>query len=196
MTRPQDTTPRPSPRSALARAAMTAVVALAPVLSQAELVTNGDFETGDLTGWTQFGDTSFTGVSGAHARTGSFGAGFGNVTPGGIVQTLATVAGATYHIEYFVRDDGLLDNYFAFNWDGGAPEHELIDIIPGYGTFFYDLVATSSSTELRFTFANGPSTWSLDDVSVTRVGDLPEPAPIMLLGLALAAMTWVRSRAR
>ncbi|MBI3368848.1 MAG: PEP-CTERM sorting domain-containing protein [Burkholderiales bacterium] len=180
----------------VARTAMLALAALSTGVAHAELVTNGGFEAGDFSGWTQFGDTALTVVSGTYARTGSFGAGFANVTPGGISQTLATVAGATYHIEYFVRDDGLLDNYFSFNWDGGAPEHELVDIIPGYGTFFYDLVATSSSTDLRFSFANGPSAWSLDDVSVTRVGDLPEPAPIALLGLALATMRLVRRRIR
>lgn len=63
------------------------IVALtSPVLAQ-NLVTNGGGETGDFTGWTQFGDTSFSGVcadgspsvdcSGYAPHTGPFMGSFG-----------------------------------------------------------------------------------------------------------------------
>src|SRR5689334_4677324 len=48
--------------------------------ANANLVANGDFETGDFTGWAQFGDTSFSGVDGTAPQAGSFAAFFGPLT--------------------------------------------------------------------------------------------------------------------
>jgi hypothetical protein len=42
--------------------------------AQANIVTNPGFETGDFTGWTLSGDTSFTFVEGFFPHSGSFSA--------------------------------------------------------------------------------------------------------------------------
>src|SRR5437016_2266773 len=69
----------------------------------ASLVTNGGFETGDFTGWTQTGNSTFNGVQspgpGPSVREGNSSAFFGPVgSVGGISQTLTTIPGASYFI--------------------------------------------------------------------------------------------------
>jgi hypothetical protein len=67
------------------------------------LLVNGSFETGDLTGWTEFGDFSFSGVSGEFVglapEEGNYQAYLGSVdTTGGIYQTFADTPGAEYTV--------------------------------------------------------------------------------------------------
>jgi hypothetical protein len=161
--------------------------------AQAELVTNGGFETGDFTGWTQFGNPSNTGVANFAVHTGSFGAFFAPPTPGGIFQTLPTVAGQTYDVTFFFQDTGFPPNTFEFNWDGGPAEWTNLNILPGFTTLHFQLPASSNATDLRFTFS-GPvdGFWFLDDVSVTAAA--PGPASLALLGLGLLALAATRRR--
>src|SRR6266404_9344680 len=75
------------------------------------LVSNGGFETGNFAGWSQQGNTGFTGVAGCFSSTcphsGSFQAYFGPIgSTGGINQTLATDAGSTYTVDFWLANDG------------------------------------------------------------------------------------------
>ena len=93
-------------------------------LAHANIVTNGGFENGNFSGWTQFGDVSFTAVDsgGKVPHTGNFGAYFGPGGEGGIFQTLVTAAGTSYHAPIFINQFFASTNSFGFNWEGGVAD--------------------------------------------------------------------------
>src|SRR5580704_14001113 len=85
------------------------------------LVTNGSFETGDFTGWTVTGDTTFVGVcdvstcpSGFAPQDGNFAAYFGPVgDTATISQTIATTPGEEYSLSFYLANPvGGTPNYF------------------------------------------------------------------------------------
>ncbi len=154
--------------------------------AQAELVTNGGFETGNFSGWTQVGNTGFTGVNGGSANSGSFGAFFGPIgSTGGITQTLATTAGASYQVSFWLLSDGGTPNVFNFNWDGGASELSFSNLgAQGFTQYVFTLMASGAATTIQFDFQDNPGFLLFDDVSVNAA--VPEPGSLALAGLALA----------
>lgn len=148
------------------------------------LVDNGSFETGDFSGWTQAGDTSFTFVTSTPAAGGPtdgvYHAAFGPIDDfGGIYQFLATEAATNYHISWDLAYLGGLPNAFAFLWDDDL---YILDFdFPGFDYISIAGVLPSSSagTFIDFYFYTPPSFWLLDNVSVSAV--IPEPATWALL---------------
>jgi hypothetical protein len=133
------------------------------------LVLNCGFEAGTYPppNWTVSGDQSFTGVDPTVAHSGAWGAYLGPV--GGLgyfTQTLATTAGTTYTLTFWLRS-GPPPNRFQVIWDG-ALVFDLVDS----PTFDYtqvtvdNLVASVDGTDLAFGFYQPPDYWYLDDASV------------------------------
>jgi len=158
-----------------------------------DLVTNGGFETGDFTGWSAAVDPDFSGVDGPSAHTGNFGAFFGDVgAPGSISQALATVAGGSYNIHLWIRNDGLTPNSFEVLW-GGASVYSVADL----GAFAYteiviDPLATGASTTLTLLARNDNGFLEVDDISVRLV---PEPDSLALVApMLLGAVVWRRRK--
>ena len=174
------------------RLAMVAAALLLSGAAQADgLVTNGGFETGDFTGWTQFGNTGFSGVDDNNPHSGSFAAFFGPVgSLGGISQAIATNPGGQYAVDFWLANEGGTPSEFVFNWDGGVAETDLVN--PGafgYTHFTYNLTATLPSTLISFSFRQDPAFLFLDDVRV-----VPEPTTLALLGLGLAGLGFARRK--
>lgn len=142
------------------------------------LVTNGGFETGDFTGFTQsenLGSTSVETACGEFSPySGGYCASLGPVGSLGILsQNLATVPGTTYSLTYFLASNGDTPNEFQTTVNG----NQLFDQtdIPSqpYTQYSFDFTATSASTPLQFGFRNDPDYLALDNIAVSPV---PEPS--------------------
>lgn len=137
------------------------------------LVANCGFEqiTAPSPGWTWSGDMSFTSiVGGLPAHSGMLGLDTGP-TPGMgfFTQTLATTAGQSYDLTYWLRNNGR-PAQFQISWDGSVIQDDPASDHPDHDYTSYTisgLVASGDTTVLSFGFYNDPDFFWFDDVSVT-----------------------------
>jgi len=184
------------------RLGAVACLAFAP-LAQAGIEANGGFESGDFTGWTQFGGIDYDFVDTSYPHGGSYAAAFGAVDSSGISQVLSTTAGQQYSISFWLANLDAAPNSFSWSWDGVVQSPNLTDSdATDYTNITALLTATGTATELSFSFQNPTSFWLLDDVQVTYIGDntggnvgaVPEPGSWLMLATGLGVLGLIRRR--
>ena len=151
----------------------TLIAASASADLSSELVVNGNFETGDFSSWTQWGDTSYSDVNQGVARFGPI------VDFGGIYQDIATVVGQQYTFSFDLSMGQGTPNSFFANF--GALEVMSYTDRGAFGWTHYsfDVTASDATSQIKFGFYNGPNFMYLDNVSVTAT---PAPGALALLG--------------
>jgi hypothetical protein len=168
------------------------VLALSSVNAHAELVQNGGFETGNLTGWTLTAVNplfdSVTTIS-ALVHSGTFGLSFGAVAPPDTLsQTLSTTAGTAYDISFWVNIRGSPPNVVSLTFDGITLSDQTNFSTVGFQQFAFTATASTNSTLLAFGLEQDSGFSGLDDISVTPhvAGAVPEPSTwaMMILGFA------------
>ena len=154
--------------------------------SSTNLVINGGFETGDLTGWTLFQDGGGIAVDdgsnlGNAPNSGSYAASFGTVgSLGYLSQTLDTTPGQAYLLSFALDSfDGETPNEFQVLWNGTVLFDESNLPAIGWTNLQFVVMATGASTVLQFGAQDDPSELGLDDVSVVAAtAGLPVPVSV------------------
>jgi hypothetical protein len=175
-------------------------VSAAPIGNEVgpNLVSNGGFESG-LTGWSASGfqlqgfDYGIDSMS--HSGSSSFQGGAID-SLGFLTQTLATVPGTAYNIDFWLASDGFFENELRVLWNGQTV-YDKADLFPqGFTQVVIDPLATSTFTTLSFGFRDDSGFLHIDDVSVRAVAAIPEPSDFALMAVGLAFLVNATRRRR
>lgn len=176
-----------------------AAVTASPPQARANLVTNGDFETGDLTGWSgsDWSASTFVVISGNYSARCDCQA-FST-----IVQNLPTEVAHSYDLSFYFRGEQFLTGslyQLHVYWDG-IDTGTIIPSSSDAWTFYTitGLTASSTSTSLSFQVFLADR-YDLDnvvveDVAPTSPTPVPAALPLFATGLgALSLLGWRRKR--
>ena len=149
------------------------------------LVVNGDFETGDFTGWALSGNVA-PGSYGPQtyinsiAESGQYAAGLGPMgSDGTLSQAIQSAAGQHYTLSFWLANAGGAPNDFTAKWNGQTLVALVNQSTQGYKEYTFDVVGIAGTSNLEFDFQHDPSHWNLDNISVMAVGAQAPAAPVI-----------------
>ena len=141
--------------------------------SGANLVTNGSFETDSFSGWTVGGNSGASAYGpqlfvDKTAESGTYAAGLGSMgSDGTLSQTIATTAGQTYTLSFWLQNEAAGANDFKATWNGQTLLSLTNATKAGYTQYTYNVTAAAPTSTLQFSARNDPSQWDLDNISVS-----------------------------
>lgn len=169
------------------------LLSLAQPTIASNLIVNGGFETGDFTGWTLTGNqNASTRVSDnvydptyVHVHSGTYGVVAGTNFPDAYLsQTLSTISGQAYRVDFWLASNGGPSNDFSVSWNGTLLDHIVDSTVTPFAEFMFTVTGTGTDT-LAFGFAHPPAAWGFDDVSVAPI---PLPGTLLLIGSGIIGL--------
>ena len=137
-----------------------------------QVIQNGGFETGDLTGWTSTGNTTYNDVLDlinypSYVHSGSYGMALGAIGSLGYVsQLLNTISNRPYLISFWLANPTVgTPNEFVVQWDGRTLFDQVDMGVFAWTQMQFVLLATDSTTRLTFGAYNDYGAFGFDEIS-------------------------------